>query len=67
MAELLVHERVQVHGEGGDVVEVVGREVAVAEAAEVGHDDLEAGGGERFDVAPPDALGLGLAVDEQQR
>ena len=67
MAEHVVHERVEVGGEGRRVVEVVGREVGVAVAAQVGDDDLEAGRGERLDVAPPDALGLGVAVHEQQR
>ena len=50
-----------------DVVEAVGGEVGVAEAAEVGGDHLEARGGERRDVAPPDALRLGVAVHEQER
>ena len=47
VAEHVVHERVQVERVRGDVVEAVGREVGVAEAAQVGRDHLEAGVGER--------------------
>ena len=64
VAEHVVHERVAVDRVRGDVVEVVGREARVAVAAEVGRDHLEAGGGERPDVAPPDALGLRVAVQQ---
>ena len=67
VAEHVVHERVEVDGERGDVVEAVGREARVAVAAQVGRDHLEAGVGERLDVAPPDALRLRVAVHEQQR
>ena len=62
VAEHLGDERVDVAGVGGHVVEAVGRVARVAEAAEIGNDDLEAGFGERSDVAPPDALGLGPPV-----
>ncbi len=58
VAEHVVHERVDVARVHREVVDVVGREIAVAVPAEVGDDDLEAGGRERRDVAPPDALGL---------
>ena len=51
----------------GDVGEAVGATLAVAEAAQVGRDHVEAGGGERVDVAPPDAARLRPAVDQQQR
>ena len=67
VAEHVVHERVAVDRERGDVVEAVGREARVAVAAEVGRDHLEARAGERPDVAPPDALRLRVAVQEQQR
>ena len=50
-----------------DVVEPVGPDVAVAEAAEVGDDHLEAGRGERLDHLPEDALGLGPAVHAHER
>ena len=52
---------------GGHVVAVVGRQRRVAEPAQVGSDHLEAGCGERLDVALPDAARLGPAVDQQQR
>src|SRR5699024_5459566 len=42
-------------------------QAAVAEAAQVGDDDLEAGVRQRGDVARPDPLRLRPAVDEQQR
>ena len=67
VAEVIVHERVQVARMAGDVVEAVRGDVGVAEPAQVGNDDLEARLGERLDHAPPDALRLGPAVDEQQR
>ena len=67
MAEHVVHERVDVARVHREVVHVVGRQIAVAVAAEVGDDDLEARGGERRDVAPPDALGLGIPVQQEQR
>jgi hypothetical protein len=67
MAEHVVHQRVQVARVGGEVVEPVRRQPRVAEAPQVGHDHLEAGSGQRLDVARPDALGLGPPVDEQQR
>ena len=58
---------VEVAAVGGDVAVPVGRAgLAVAEAPQVGHDHLEAGGDERLDDPPPDALGLGPAVDEQE-
>ena len=52
---------------GGHVVAVVGRQRRVAEPAQVRSDHLEAGSGERLDVALPDAARLGPAVDQQQR
>lgn len=67
VAQLPGHQRVQVHGVRGDVEHVIRRQVAVACTPEVDGDDLEAGRSQRFDVAPPDALGLGIAVDQQQR
>ncbi len=66
VAEDVVDECVQVHRVGRDVVEAVRGEVGVADAAQVGGDDLEARGGERPDVAPPDPLRLRIAVHEQQ-
>ena len=63
VAEVVVHEGVEVAAVRGHVVEAVGADVAVAEAAQVGDDHLEAGGGERLDHPPVDALGLGPAVD----
>ena len=65
--EHVVDERVQVERVRGHVVEAVGREVGVAVAAQVGRDDLEAGVGQRLDVAPPDALGLRVPVNEHDR
>ena len=65
--EHVVDQRVEVEGVRGDVVVAVGGEVRVAEAAQVGSDDLEAGLGERADVAPPDPLRLRVAVHEQDR
>ena len=66
VTELVVHERVEVESMRCDVVEPVGTHVAVAEAAEVGHDHLEARRGEGLDHLPEDALGLGPAVHAQQ-
>ena len=56
VAEVVVDERVEVAAVGGHVVEAVRADVAVAEAAQVGDDHLEAGGGERLDDLPEDAL-----------
>ena len=67
VAEALGDQRVEVAAVGGDVVEPVRPDLAVAEAAEVGDDHLEAGGGQRRDHPPEDPLGLRPAVDEQQR
>ena len=67
VTQVIVHECVQVARVRGHVVEAVGRDVGVAEATQVRNDDLEAGVGERLDHAPPDALRLGPAVDQQQR
>ena len=67
VAEHVVHERVAVDRVRRDVVEVVGREARVAVPAEVGGDHLEARVGEWADVAPPDALGLRVPVEQQQR
>ena len=50
VAEAIGDQGVQVPAVGRDVVEPVGRDLAVAEAAEVRHDDLEAGGGQRLDT-----------------
>jgi hypothetical protein len=58
---------VQVARVRGEIVEAVGREPRIAEAPQVRHDHLEAGVGERADVAPPDPLGLGPSVHQQQR
>ena len=60
-------QRLHVARVRADVVAVVGRQRRVAEAAQVGRDHLEAGLGERRDVAPPDPARLGPAVDQQQR
>ena len=62
-----MHQRVQVAAVAGDVVEAVGAELAVAEAAQVGHDHLEPGGGQRLDHLPEHPLGLRPAVHAQQR
>ena len=67
VAQALGHERVEVAAVGGHVVEAVGPDLAVAEAAEVRDDDLEAGRGQRLDHAPPDPLGLRPPVDEEER
>ena len=63
----VVHERVDVARVHREVVDVVRRQIAVAVPAEIGDDDLEARGRERRDVAPPDAFGLGIAVQQEQR
>ena len=62
-----MHERVQIARVRGRVVEAVGRQVGIAEAAQIGDDHLEAGGGEGLDVALPDALRLRPAVHQEQR
>ena len=67
VAEVVVHERVHVACVRRDVVEPVRPDVGFAEAAQVGHDDFEAGAGQRLDHAPPDALRLGPAVYEHER
>ena len=67
MTEHVVNEKVDVATPGGEVVHIVGRQVRVAVAAQVGRDHLMAGLGQRRDVAPPDAFRLGIAVQEQQR
>ena len=67
MTEHVVHERVQIDGERGDVVVVVRREITVSETSQVGRDDLEARVHQRRDVAPPDAPGLRPPVHEQER
>ena len=61
-----MHQRVQIARIGDDVVVIVGRQVAVADTAKIRCDDLEARRGQRLDVAPPDPLGLRIAVDQQQ-
>jgi hypothetical protein len=66
VAEHIVHERVHVARVHREVVDVGGRQIAVAVAAQVGDDDLEPGGGEWRDVAPPDPLGLRIAVEQEQ-
>ena len=67
VAQLAAHQRLHVARVGGGVVVVVGRQPGVAEAAQVGHDHLEAGLRQRLDVAPPDPLRLGPAVDQEER
>ncbi len=67
VAEHIVDEQVQVAAPGGEVVHVLGRHVRIAVAAQVGGDHLVAGVGKRADVAPPDALRLGVSVDQKQR
>ena len=67
MAELVVHQGMQIAAGGGDVGEAVRGHVALAEPPQIGGDDLEAGRGQRFDDPPPDAFGLGPAVHEQER
>jgi hypothetical protein len=67
VTEDVVDQREEVARVRRRIVEAVGRQVGVAVAAQVRDDHLEAGGGERRHVARPDALGLGVAVDEQQR
>ncbi len=67
MAEHAAQQRLHVARVRGEVVEAIGRQPGVAEAAQVGGDHLEAGFGQGADVAPPDPLRLRPAVDEQQR
>ncbi len=67
VTEHVVHEAIQIGGVRRRVIEAVGRETRVAEAAEVRDDHLETGLRERLDVAPPDPLGLGPTVDQQER
>ena len=67
VTEHVVHQRVHVARVRGQVVDVVGREVAVAVAAQIGGDDLEARRRQHLDVAPPDALGLRIPVQQQHR
>src|SRR4051794_31114957 len=66
-AQLVVHEGVDVTNVGGDVVEAVGSDVAVAEAAQVRYDHVEAGGRQRLDHAPEDPLRLRPAVHAHER
>lgn len=63
VAQEVVHESVQIARMRGGVVEPVGRQVGIADA-QIGNDHLEAGGGERLDVALPDALRLRPAVQD---
>ena len=63
----IVGQRVQVTAVGSKVVHVVCVEIAVAEAAQIGHDHFVSGSDERHDVAPPNPFGLGIPVHEQQR
>ena len=65
MTEHVAHERVDVMRHCCGVVEAVGREVRVAEAAEVWDDHLEPGFCQWRDVAPPDAFGLRIAMQEK--
>ena len=67
VAQDVVDQRVQIARVRGGVVEAVGRQVGIAEAAQIGDDHLEAAGGERLDVALPDALRLRPAVHQEQR
>jgi hypothetical protein len=64
----LFTERAEVARVRGRVAKAVGGQGrTVAHAAQVGDDHVEAGLGERRDVARPDPLRLGEAVHEQQR
>ena len=67
VAEMVVHERVHVARVRRNVVEAVGPDVGVAEAAQVRCDDLEARSRQWLDDAPPDALRLRPAVYEHER
>ena len=67
MAQDVVHQRVQVAGVEDEVVGVLYGEIGVAVAAQVGHDDFKARSDQRPYVAPPDAFGLRVAVDQQER
>ena len=67
VTEHVVDQRVHVAGVQREVVLVIGRQIAVAVAAQVGGDHLESGLGERRDVAPPDALRLRVPVQQEQR
>jgi hypothetical protein len=66
-AELVMGEGVHVVDVGGHVVEAVGTDIAVAEAPQVGHHHVEAGGRQRCDDAPEDPLRLGPAVHADER
>jgi len=46
---------------GDEVVPIVGRDVAVSDAAEIGNDDFETSCGQRLDVAPETPRGLLVA------
>ncbi len=63
-----MHEGVEVAAVRGHVAEPVARRahLAVTEPAQVRHDHLEAGGGQRTDDLPPHSLRLGPAVDEDE-
>ena len=67
MAEMIVHQRVQIAGVARHIAETVGRHVAVAEAAEVGNDHLEPCSRQWRDHLPEDALRLGPTVHADER
>src|SRR5262249_19496683 len=67
VSEDIVYQRMEVARVRSGIVEAVGCEVRVAEAAQIGNDHLEAGGSERLDVASPDALRLRPAGHQEQR
>src|ERR1700677_1519558 len=50
-----------------EVERVVVGDVALAEPAEVRRDDLEARSGKRTHIAPPNSLGLRIAVEQHER
>jgi hypothetical protein len=67
MAEHVVDQGPEITAVEDEIVGVVLRQIRIAVAAQIGNDDLVACLGEGPDVAPPDALRLGIAVDEQER
>ena len=67
VAEHVVDEQVEVAAPRREVVDVRGRQIRVAVAAQVGRDHLIARVGQRGDVAPPDAFRLGVAVQQKKR
>ena len=67
VAEGVVDERMAILCEGGDVVKAIGGKAAFTVAAQIRHDYLETGSDQRLDIAPPDAFGFGITMDQQQR